>query len=166
MRRYVFCFLLCLLPALAGAQQTSLGFGEEPTDPDAPVEVTAERLTVSETDGTAIFEGDVVVIQNEMRLTAPVVTVFYAEETGEVARMEATGGVTLVSGEEAAESDRADYDVGSGIIVMTGNVLLTQGRSAVASERMEVDLDTNTALMTGRVQTVLFQGDAPASDGE
>lgn len=151
-------------PGSAAAQGANVGFGTMQADPDAPVEVTADQLDVSQVDGAAVFTGNVVVGQGEMRLTAPEVRIIYAEESGEVARMEATGGVTLVSGAEAAESDRADYDVGSGIIVMTGNVLLTQGRNALASERMEVDLTANTARMTGRVQTVLYQNEEGGED--
>lgn len=155
-----------LTPAVVVAQEANVGFGTVQADPNAPVEVTADQLTVSQTDGAAVFEGNVVVDQGPMRLTAPQVRVLYAEETGEVSRMEATGGVTLISGEEAAEAARADYEVASGIIVMSGDVLLTQGRNALTSDRMEVDLSDNTARMTGRVQTVFFQGDAPADDGQ
>jgi lipopolysaccharide export system protein LptA len=163
----VLIFVLAMsLPSLAVPQEASVGFGTVRADPDAPVEVTADQLNVSQSDGTATFTGNVVVGQGEMRLTAPTVRVIYAEETGDVSRMEATGGVTLVSGAEAAESQRADYDVGSGVIVMTGDVLLTQGRNALTSERMEVDLTSNTARMTGRVQTVLFPGEETAAEGE
>lgn len=166
MLRYVFCLLALILPALAVAQEANVGFGTMQADPDAPVEVTADQLTVSQTDGTAIFVGNVVIGQGEMRLNAPQVRVVYSEETGDVSRMEATGGVIVVSGAEAAESDRADYDVANGIIVMTGNVLLTQGRNALTSDRMEVNLNDNTARMTGRVQTVLFQDEVPETEGQ
>ena len=101
-------------------------------------EVTAENLSVNQNDGTALFTGDVIVGQGEMRLSAPRVLVVYAKDRSEIARLEARGGVTLVSGAEAAEGDSADYDVEAGIIVMTGNVLLTQGGSALTADKIAV----------------------------
>ena len=44
-----------------------------------------------------------------------------------IARLEASGGVTLVSGEDAAEAAGADYDVQTGMIEMAGDVLLGAG---------------------------------------
>ena len=61
----------------------------------------------------------------------------------------------MVSGPDAAESERADYNIDDGTVLMTGNVLLTQGANALTSERMTVNLDTGTAQMNGRVRTVL-----------
>ncbi|MCH2163675.1 MAG: LptA/OstA family protein [Marinovum sp.] len=149
--------LTCGLAAGSIAQETQVGFGTVNANPDDPVEVTAQRLNVSEADGAAIFSGDVIIVQGQMRLTAPRVKVKYDDATGDVSSMEATGGVTLVSGDEAAEASRADYDVADGMIVMTGNVLLTQGRSALTSDRMDVDLNDNTAVMRGSVKTVLHR---------
>ena len=71
--------------------------------------------------------------------------------------LEATGGVTLVNGDEAAEAERADYNIQSGTVVMSGNVLVTQGRNALTADEMTVNLESGTAQMSGRVKTVLQQ---------
>lgn len=158
-------FVLYLLVHLgdAAAQGTNLAFGAIRQDTSLPVEVTADSLAVSQQDGTAIFTGNVVIIQGEMRLAAPRVLVVYAEATegqqARIARLEATGGVTLVSGPDAAEAERADYNVDDGQVVMLGNVLLTQGSSALTSERMTVNLEEGTAQMDGRVRTILRGAD-------
>jgi lipopolysaccharide export system protein LptA len=81
--------------------------------------------------------------------------VIYDQNNSGIARMEATGGVTLVSGPDAAEADRADYSIEDGTIVMTGNVLLDQGPNALSAERMNVQLDAGTAQMSGRVKTII-----------
>ncbi|MBP0483109.1 lipopolysaccharide transport periplasmic protein LptA [Sagittula salina] len=148
------------LPAPGQAQGTEVAFGNGmQQDTSAPVEATADALSVNQKDGTALYTGNVVIVQGEMRLAAPRVLVVYSEEQGKIQRMEATGGVILVSGTEAAEAERADYDISNGTVVMTGNVLLTQGPSAVTSERMVVNLETGTANMSGRVKTVLQPAD-------
>ncbi|TNF20546.1 MAG: lipopolysaccharide transport periplasmic protein LptA [Rhodobacteraceae bacterium] len=155
--RFLAVILIALLPVGLLAQGAEVGFGSIQADPDAPVEVTADNLSVNQNDGTALFTGNVVVGQGEMRLSAPRVLVIYSETRSTIDRLEARGGVTLVSGEEAAEGDAADYDVEAGIIVMTGNVLLTQGGNALTADRMEADLNEGTARMTGRVKTVIQQ---------
>ena len=93
-----------------------------------------------------------------MRLSAPRVLVVYRADNQGIQRLEATGGVTLVSGPDAAESERAEYDIDKGTIVMIGNVLLDQGPNAISADRMDVQLDAGTAQMTGRVKTILQTG--------
>ena len=153
-------FSLAHLPALA--QGINVAFGAQSHDASAPVEVTAETLSVDQSDGTAVFSGNVVIAQGEMRLTAGEVRVFYAEGTdgqqGRIARLEATGGVTLVSGAEAAEAQEAVYTVDSGSIVMTGDVVLTQGQTAISAGRMTVNLEDGTGLLEGGVKTILQTG--------
>ncbi|SFQ49478.1 lipopolysaccharide export system protein LptA [Roseivivax halotolerans] len=155
----------CLIPFAAFGQGAEVAFGTMQQDSSLPVEVSADQLSVNQSSGTAIYTGNVVIGQGDMRLAAPRVLVVYAEGAGQIDRLEATGGVTLVSGEEAAEADRADYNVADGTVVMVGNVLLTQGENALTSDRMVVNLDDGTAQMDGRVRTV-FQPDEEAPQGE
>ncbi|WP_147110009.1 lipopolysaccharide transport periplasmic protein LptA [Tateyamaria sp. syn59] len=140
------------------AQGTQVAFGAIRQDTSAPVEVSADELNVDQETGAAVFTGNVVIGQGEMRLSAPRVLVIYREDQAGIERMEATGGVTLVSGPDAAESRRADYSIDTGLIIMTGDVLLTQGQSAIASERMTVNLEDGTARMQGSVKTILQTG--------
>lgn len=152
---------LVALPGLAFAQGADVAFGGMRQDTSQPVEVTADSLSVNQSDGTALYSGNVIIGQGEMRLSAPRVLVVYNQDAGRIDRLEATGGVTLVNGDEAAEAQRADYNIDAGTIVMSGSVLLTQGGNALTSERMEVDLENGTARMSGRVKTVLQPGGNP-----
>lgn len=140
------------------AQGANVAFGTIKQDTSLPVEITADDLTVDNASGTAVFTGNVLIGQGEMRLTAARVLVVYRAENKGIARLEATGGVTLVSGPDAAESERADYSIDDGAIVMSGNVLLTQGASALSADRMTVQLSDGTAQMSGRVKTILQTG--------
>ena len=141
------------------AQGTEVAFGTVQQDTSLPVEVSAETLAVSQNDGSALFTGNVIIGQGDMRLSAPRGLVFYTQDQTGVERLEATGGVPLVNGEQAAEADRANYDVNVGTIRMTGNVLLTQGANTLVSDEMEVDREAGTARMNGRVRTVFQSGD-------
>lgn len=150
-------FLLSLTGAV-WAQGTGVAFGTIRQDTNQPVEVTADNLSVDQDTGTAIFTGNVLIGQGEMRLSAAKVLVVYRQGGDGIQRLEATGGVTLVSGPDAAEAERADYNIDDGTIVMTGNVLLAQGKSALSADRMSVRLSDGTAQMSGRVKTILQSG--------
>ncbi|MBD3679463.1 MAG: LPS export ABC transporter periplasmic protein LptC [Rhodobacteraceae bacterium] len=147
----------------AQAQGTQIQFGTVGQDTGQPVEIAADALQVSQEDATAIFTGQVEVIQGDMRLAAGTLRVEYAEadgeqDTGRIARLVAGEGVTLTSGGDTAEAKDAIYDIDSGQIEMTGNVMLTQGRNTMSSGRMVVNLETGTARLDGRVRTILQTG--------
>ncbi|WP_292061249.1 LptA/OstA family protein [Marivita sp. XM-24bin2] len=155
----MFTVVAIAFATLAQAQGTEVAFGTVQQDTSLPVEVSADSLSVSQSDGSALFTGNVIIGQGEMRLSAPRVLVYYTENQTGVDRLEATGGVTLVNGDQAAEADTAEYEVNRGTIRMVGNVLLTQGANTLVSDSMDVDLEAGTALMNGRVRTVFQSGD-------
>ena len=148
--------LLCSAPVLA--QGTNVSFGTFTQDTTAPVEVTSDNLSVDQATGTAIFEGNVLIGQGELRLSAQKVEVIYRAKSAGIAKLVASGGVTLVSGAETAEAAGADYDIDSGTIMMSGDVLFTQGPSALTAQRMTINLKDGTANMSGRVKTILQTG--------
>lgn len=151
-------FLMAMACAAPVAAQTNINLGGISADPSAPVEVAADNLTVDQDTGTATFTGNVKIGQGDLRLSAGRVEVVYGADTGEIARLMASGGVTFATATEAAEAQTADYDIAGGTLTLNGNVLLTQGGSAIAAEQMTVNLTTGNAQMSGRVRTVFQQG--------
>jgi lipopolysaccharide export system protein LptA len=151
---------VCLLAATSPvfAQGTQVAFGAIQQDTSAPVEISADELAVDQNTNAATFTGNVIIGQGALRLSAAQVMVIYRQDRQGIERLEATGGVTLVSGQDAAESQSADYNIDNGVIVMSGNVLLTQGQSALTANRMSVNLNDGTARMQGRVKTILQTG--------
>lgn len=150
--------LLSPLPALS---QTGVAFGGLSHDTSLPVEVTADRLEVDQADGSATFVGNVVVGQGDMRMSAGEVRVEYATgeaSTGEIERLFASGGVTLVNGSEAAEAAEAVYTIDTGTVVLTGGVILTQGQNALSADQLVIDLQAGTGTLTGRVKTIIQSG--------
>lgn len=132
-----------------------MAFGDTVQDSTLPVEVTADNLDVNQDDGTALFTGNVLIGQGEMRLSAPRVLVVYKEDQSGIEALKASGGVTLVSGDDAAEAREADYNIDSGLIELAGDVLLVQGTNALSGDQMFVDTRAGTARVTGRVRTIL-----------
>ncbi len=159
--RVIFITLaLVAMPAIATAQGTQIAFGGLKHDTTQPVEITSDQLQINQADGSAVFSGNVVIGQGTMRLSAARVVVEYAKNGGgqRISKLHASGGVVLVNGGEAVESQEAIYSIDNGTIVMSGDVILTQGQSALSSNRMVVDLKTGQATLEGRVKTILQTG--------
>lgn len=155
-----------LILACAGtavlAQGATTPFSDFEHDSTLPVEITSDALEVDQAAGKAVFTGTVKVAQGALRMAADRLEVYYAETggggdaaaQGGIDRMAASGNVTLTTGAEAAEGDRASYVVATGIVEMEGDVLLTQGPNALSGQKLFIDLNAGTGRMEGRVQTI------------
>jgi lipopolysaccharide export system protein LptA len=146
------------LLAAAAVAQTQNPFGGFKHDNTQPIEITADALEVREAERRAIFTGEVVAGQGDLRLTAETLNVWYLEdggETGAIERVRAEGDVFLSSGAETARGAWADYDVTTGLVTMGGGVTLAQGENAIQGERLTVDLTEGTGRIEGgRVRSV------------
>jgi lipopolysaccharide export system protein LptA len=152
----LFCAaLICAAPVFA---QTDINLGAINADPTAPVEITADSLSIDQASGTAIFIGNVVFGQGDLRLNAARVQVIYNDASGDISRLSASGGVTFATATEAAEALTADYNLDTGTLELAGDVLLTQGASAISSDTMRVNVSDGSAQMEGRVRTIFNQG--------
>lgn len=158
LKRVAYCAAVFFATSGAAAAQTNVDLGGMTVDTTAAIEVTADSLSVDQETGQAIFDGNVVIGQGDLRLTAGRVQVVYGTDTSEISRLVASGGITFVTADEAAEAQEAEYDITSGLLVLTGEVLLTQGPSAISAGKMTINVTDGTATMDGRVRTILQQG--------
>lgn len=142
----------------ATAQQANIAFGGMKQDTALPVEVDADNLSINNADGSAVFSGNVSVVQGDMRLTAGEVRVEYTADGGGIKTLHASGGVMLINASDAAEAQDAVYTIDEGNVVMTGNVLLTQGQNAISGQKLVLNLKDGTGVMEGRVKTVFSPG--------
>jgi len=163
-----FAFALALSTAAVG-QGTEVEFGSGTDNSGQPVEVTAESLSFDQDAGTALFRGEVLIVQGDMRMRGDEVNVRYGPDAGgetEIKRLEASGNVLFVSGGDAAESQSAVYTLEDGVVVMTGDVLLTRPDSAIAGDTLTVNVDDGNAVMEGRVRVVFTpEGSGEGGDG-
>lgn len=152
--RLLFVFVLIVAPGLVVAQGLQLAFSSFNQDANQPIEVAADAMSIDQDDGTVVMTGNVVIVQGDLRLSAPKASVDYTDEGG-ISQLFAEGGVTLVTPEEEAESATALYTLDDDQLLLRGDVLLIQGRNAVTSDVMRINLETGTAFLEGRVRTVL-----------
>lgn len=149
---------LVLAASSAAAQEATIAFGALEQDTTLPVEVSADQLAVNNADGSAVFTGNVLVTQGEMKLSAAEIQVKYAADSKSIDQLIASGGVMVTNLGDAAEAREAIYTIASGVIVLTGDVLLTQGPSAMAGQKLTINLKDGTGIMEGRVTTTFVPG--------
>ncbi len=154
---------LCLVAASPMVAQTATGFGGVAHDSTQPVEAVSDRLSIDQSNGQAVFEGNVIIVQGDMRIAADRVEVLYSEtETPRtVEKVIATGGVLITRGEDAAEGDWALYEISNSLLTMEGDVVVTQAGTTIAGDRMVMDMVSGNSTVDGRVRTVLIPDQQP-----
>ena len=121
---------------------------------NAPVDFAAGSIEVQDRADRVVLAGNVRVTQAGLTVTAPRMTVAYTRSGGtDVNRLDATGGVTVVKGDETAKGNVAIYDLDKRLITMVGNVQLTQGANRLNGGRLVIDLNSGRATVDGRGAT-------------
>jgi lipopolysaccharide export system protein LptA len=141
--------------------------GAQGQDQNQPVQIDAKSLEVRDKSKTAIFSGDVKVVQGDTTMTCNKLVVFYGQEIGlaggsrpvaasgattgavpdaqNIRRIEARGSVTVVSRDQTASGDLGVYDLPKKTITLSGNVVVTQGKNVIHGERVIVNTVTGDA---------------------
>ena len=147
--------LAVTMPAMGLAQSQGSISALKGHDSKAPIDLSADRAEAQDRADRAIFAGNVVVRQGELTLRTARLTLAYASQDGiDINRIDASGGVTVVSPSETARGDFAVYDLNEGLITMVGNVRLEREGSFLSGGRLTIDLDTGRAVMDGGLRGV------------
>jgi lipopolysaccharide export system protein LptA len=137
---------------------------------DAPVQIEAATLEVHDKSKTATFSGNVQVVQGDTTMRCRSLVVFYGQEVGigesggevttgtaaksplggtkgaqNIRRIEARGGVTVLTKDQSASGDLGIYDLKTKTITLSGNVVVSQGQNVIHGERVVVDTETGNA---------------------
>jgi lipopolysaccharide export system protein LptA len=156
-------------PAAGPPVQSLLQGGQ---DKDQPVQIEAASLEVRDKAKTATFAGDVQVVQGDTTMKCQKLVVFYGQEVGiaqkeagqgsapapdtkpalagpkgaqNIRRIEARGGVTVITKDQNASGDLGVYDLAAKTITLTGNVVVSQGQNVIHGERVVVDTVSGNA---------------------
>ena len=120
---------------------------------DQPIDIVADQLEVRQNEDIAIFRGAVEASQGDLRLMADTLTVFYASaqdvDNPSIARIDASGAVSISSPSESADGEWGVYDVTKRLITIGGNVTLRRGENVLVGERLEIDLTTGVTRFDG-----------------
>ena len=160
MRNILKILALCLLPVSVLAQETSMNLGGIKGNQDLPIETSALSMEIDQNTGSVVMKGDVIITQGTMKLAAEQVDLFLNDETQELERMIATGGVDFTADKDTAKADTAEFNIETQTLLMKNNVTLTQGQIAIFADTMTVDTQTGNASLRGNVRTILQPGTA------
>jgi lipopolysaccharide export system protein LptA len=144
---------------------------------DQPVKIDAASFEVRDKNKMATFSGDVQVVQGDTTMKCQKLVVFYGEEFGiaqqpgnelkppqpkpdapkgnnaqNIRRIEARGGVTVVTKDQSASGDLGVYDLQQKTITLTGNVVVSQGQNIIHGERVVVDTVSGNAKVEAGTQ--------------
>ena len=161
--------LLAVTPSGIAWGQGAPMFGGFLTQSQDPISVDADSLQWLIVDGREVLEyrGDVVAVRGDMTIRAAQLNVYLpaadAEGGGAFDRIEASGNVSVVAGNQRATAETAMMDMVAQTVVMTGNVALSDGANQMSGERLTVDLATGgwrleAGSPNGRVRTVVNPG--------
>jgi len=145
------CAAMALAATAAGAQGVSMLRGH---DTNAPIDITSDRIEVQDRADRAIWTGNVHVVQGDMTMDAARMNVAYtrAPTPGadpQIQRIDASGGVTVVSPSERAKGSFGIYDLNRRIITLIGNVSLIRQDNTVNGARLVIDLNSGRATVDG-----------------
>jgi len=141
--------------APASADKNNPGFGNLSEDTKEPIMTSSDQMIIDNELSQAKLIGNVEIIQGGLLLYADFVLVTYSKNQSTIDALFARDNVVLISGNDRATANEADYNLERGSIVMTGNALVIQGGNTVSAERVEFDIDSGAASMSGRVKSVL-----------
>lgn len=165
---------------MAGAAQAQLS---DKHDNKQPVEISSDSLEVLQHENKAIFKGNVVAVQGDMRLKSDVMIVHYKQKSeqtsapkqaapaapaaqgqmGAITLIEVQGHVLAATPQESATGDKGDYDVPSKMLHLFGsNVTLTRDKNILKGTALEYNMATGRSVLTNNGGTVSgSSGSAP-----
>ena len=109
-------------------------------DKDPPVQIQAASLAVRDKNNMATFSGGVQMVQGDTTMKCQKLVVFYGQGDGiapaptgpkgaqNIRRIEARGGVTIITKDQYASGDLGVYDLIAKTITLTGNVVVSHGK--------------------------------------
>ena len=140
------------------------------TSKKEPIQITSEKLDFDYKNRRTVFNGDVDVIQGDVRLQSDVLTVDYAQvgDKQELHQVTADGHVTITQGPKKATGSHAVFNQSSRTVVLTGNAMLEEGSNQVNGDRIVVHPDESRMEVLGenrRVKVILFPGQGALAAG-
>lgn len=146
--------------------------GEEPAPappvqaPPREIQISADTVDMRLAEGKGQFAGNVLVLDQGLRITANVLDI-ELNEASQITSAVFTGDVTIQQEKEdrSATAERAEYHMERGELVLTGNPVLRVGTNTLRNaERIIYNRSTERILTEGERPQVTIPL-APASDG-
>ena len=128
--KYFSVFAATLVWSVASMSSVVAQEKEAAAKPEQVTVITSKRLVMDQAKGTAVFDENVVVLDQDMKLLADRLTVNF-DENDDIEHILAEGKVYIEQDNTIARSNKATYDVKSGLITLTDDPLITKGKNVI-----------------------------------
>ncbi|HWA68723.1 MAG TPA: lipopolysaccharide transport periplasmic protein LptA [Rhizomicrobium sp.] len=120
-------------------------------DNSAPINISSDSFQADLNGKTGTWQGNVVVVQGDMKLRANSVRMTTVE--GKADKVLANGNVVVDSPKSGtATGDSGVYNVGPRTVVLAGNVVLKKGKDVMRGAQLTVNLISGQAVLGGGVK--------------
>ena len=148
------------------AQSTKSNMDNLKLSNDKPIQIESDSLEIREQDKTALFSGNVKVVQGTTTLQSGKMVVHYRGEgttvtngNADIEKIDVTEKVFLSSGTQQATADKGTFNLDTQIFVLEGDrVVLSEGQNVFVGCKLTVRMDSGEAKLDscgGRVQIQL-----------
>jgi lipopolysaccharide export system protein LptA len=117
-----------------------------------PVSYSADNLEYFDGDRRLVLTGDVDIVQNDARLRADRITLYFSQSSGggegqgqglgsgDIQRMIAEGEVYYVRPAQSARGDRAVYEVAQDAVTFSGNVVVASDENVIRGQTLVLQI--------------------------
>ncbi len=116
-----------------------------------PVSYSADNLEYFDGERRLVLTGDVDIVQNDARLRADRITLFFSGSTGagqgqqglgsgDIERMIAEGEVYYVRPSQSARGNRAVYEIARDSVTFSGNVVVASDENVIRGETLVLQI--------------------------
>lgn len=132
-----------------------LAHSANPGNQSELIKVSAEIVTVTGRKNTVLLEGNPVLTQGDLCLSASRILATYDPESGELVTISAYDNISFFRGSDHATSDASHFNVETRVLVLEDNVTLTREGSTIAADEVTLNLESESVTIAGNVYSVI-----------
>lgn len=147
-------FLALWRPGAAQVDQATADVAETPPPPGSTV-ITSDELHADQANHTSIFDGRVVAVGTNFRLTCQEMTVYFSNDN-KVQKIVATGDVVINQPDRVTHCGHAEYFHDNDTFVLTDSPVIHDHDNTVTGVRITVDRQTQKMTVDGGRSQVII----------
>ena len=120
--------------------------------------ITSDKLTFDYIKQYAFFEGNVIVVDPQMKIYSDTMMVKF-DDSNKARNIKAEGNVVIIQDDKRAKSDIAEYKVDTGEIILRVNPMITSGRNILTADVIRFWRDENRAIFEPNSRLVIYPDD-------
>lgn len=149
-------FALILTATGAGAQQASATMPGMKLSNDQPIQIESDKLEIHDQEHTALFTGNVKVVQGTTTMQSGKMTVYYKDKAAKPA---ADGAQPAAQPEQSASLASGSADIDK--ILVTDKVFLSSGTQTATADDGNFDMASQTFILTANEGNKVILSDGP-----